>query len=161
MEQSTRKHFAAGDYLTRYPEGSPFDLRIDSTLQKAGWIERKPGNISRAAFPGRAILFEDSYYEVFEIGHEAALPGRICYYLKRWEEHFPLRTQFVYSIEECNRAVQQQQQDSKDRSTSIFIQCVLPFTGLLPSEDQKHIEKEYGIPGTRMTFWGTLLILFP
>src|SRR5262245_55600836 len=114
----TRKHYAAGDYLTRYPEGSEFDLRIDSTLEKPDWIERKPGNISRAAFPGSAILFEDSYYEVFEIGRETALRGRVCYYLKRWEDHFPLRTQFVYSIEECKRAVQLQKQDAKKHSTS-------------------------------------------
>lgn len=161
MDQSIRKHFATGDYLTRYPEGSAFDLRIDCMQEKRGWIERKPGSVSRPVFPGSAILFEDSYYEVFEIGRESALPGRVCYYLRRWEDHFALRTQFVYSIEECNRAVQQQKRDSKDRFASIFIQCILPLAGLIPAEDQRRIEKEYGIPGTRMTFWGTLLILFP
>ncbi|PWT88487.1 MAG: hypothetical protein C5B54_10620 [Acidobacteria bacterium] len=156
-----RRHFAAGDYITKYPDGSRYELRIDSEFTKPDWQERKPGSPTRPVFPGSTIRFEDKFYEVLEIGQETELPKRTCYYLKHWEDHFPIRTQFVYSREECEKLLQQRKKEGEDSFHQFLIFLFYPFVGLLPASDQYKLQNRYGVSPGKMTFASLLLVLIP
>ena len=159
--QKQRVHFAAGDYLTRYPEGHHYKLRIDAPFEKPGWKARSFSPTGQSIFPGTAIEFEGRYYEVVFQDYEQGPPLRICYYLNPWEEHFPIRLQFHYNKEECRNTARAYRNQIKSNRQSALLTLISPVVGMLPAEDQIRIANRFGIPATRMTFFSAFVLLPP
>ena len=160
-EKAGRKHFAAGDSLTRFSSGSQFELCIDSAAEKHDWKPRVSES-HKAVFPGTAIAFEDKYYEVVEIKiQKEEGVSRYCYYLNRWDERFPIRVQFRYSTEECRRLARKARKEARNRQFTALLLVLAPIVGLLPDADQRRIGSSYGITPTRFTFLSSIALLFP
>src|ERR687891_2834269 len=119
--QKQRVHFAAGDYLTRYPEGHHYKLRIDAPFEKPGWKARSFSPTGQSIFPGTAIEFEGRYYEVVFQDYEQGPTLRICYYLNPWEDHFPIRLQFHYNKEECRNTARAYRNQIKSNRQSALL----------------------------------------
>jgi len=153
----TRKPFAAGDYLTRYPEGAPYAFRIDGPNEKPRWKARIPSAYgSKPPFPGSTIRFEEAYYEVALFRWKSGTFPRFFYYLTPWEERFPIRETLDYTIEECEKERQERKKQIQTNRKAGSISLFTPLAGLLPGEDQKRIEMSYGIPALRLTFLSAL-----
>ncbi|MCI0413579.1 hypothetical protein L0222_12370 [bacterium] len=159
--QKQRTHFAAGDYLTRYPEGHHYKLRIDAPFEKPGWKSRSFSPTGQSIFPGSAIEFEGSYYEIVFQDYEPGPPLQICYYLNPWEERFPIRLQFHYNKEECRNTARARRNQIKSNRQNVLLTLFSPLVGMLPAEDQIRIANRFGISATQMTFFSALILLPP
>jgi hypothetical protein len=154
-----RLPFAAGDYLTRYPAGHHYSLRIDSPFEKPGWKSRTFSPTGQSMFPGTAIEFEGRYYEIIFQDYQPGPPLAVRYYLNRWEDRFPIRVQFHYNEQECRNLAEAYQQRRNANRTNLFLLVFAPLIGLLPAEDQTRLGNGYGIPPTRLTFLSALMVL--
>lgn len=152
-----RKYFAAGDYVTREPQNSSFQLLIESPFEKAGWNTRTSSPLG-TTFPGTAIRFEDRYYEVLLVQSDGP---SFRYYLNPWEEKFPIRLQFAYTPQQCLRELKARERKKKWERWRAFALVLSPLTGLLPAREQTLIQNEMGISATRMTSLSALLTLIP
>ena len=164
MIQTMEPHripFAAGDYLVRYPAGSEFDLEIESPIAKPGWQPRQMHGPRNLIFPGSAVVFESNIFEIVRMESETGTGTDpvVRYFLKAWEERFPIRVQFHYSKEECERLASLLRERKKANKINITILLLAPVIGLLPGEDQLRLEKEYGVPSLRLTFLSALPLL--
>lgn len=155
-DRSGRVPFAAGDFLIRSKEPHSYDLLIDAPFEKPGWKRRMLAEDGKMTFPGSAVLFENRYYEIIddEVDHKS---GRHFYYLKSWEERFPIRVQFPYTKGECERLAQQRRENAEKSTRTALIRMFMPVVGLLPAAEQNKIQNEYGIPSVRMTTWSSLV----
>ncbi|HEY0783774.1 MAG TPA: hypothetical protein VGE98_15050, partial [Thermoanaerobaculia bacterium] len=144
-----RQRLAAGEYVTAYPPGQPFQLRIESTHGMPGWKTRIAGTITRPTFPGSAVLFDGRCYEVVQQG-DASHPGFV-YYLVDWDERFPTRQLFTYSAAECERLAERRRNVAAQNRATLAMQLARPFVGLLPAEDQLRIETTHGLTAVRGT----------
>ena len=151
--------FAAGDYLIRYPSGSEFDLEIESPVQKPGWQPRQTSGPRNLIFPGATVRFEDRTYEIARMESTTGAMPRVRYFLKLWEERFPIRVQFHYTKEECERLAQSLLDRKKSNRINITILLLAPLFGLLPGPDQHRLENSYGISAQRLTFVSAILLL--
>ena len=152
-----RRRFAAGEYLTVYPPDHPFQLRIESALGKPNWQARVPGTVTRPTFPGSAILFADRCYELLRL--DEGEHGSFIYYLVEWDERFPTRQLFPYSVEECQRLAEERSHlEAHDRAT-LLMQLARPFVGMLPARDQARIELANGLAAVRGTAISAALFL--
>jgi hypothetical protein len=152
-----RLPFAAGDGLSRYAPGSPVALRIDSPWEKP-WKARLPGGATAASFPGTTILFEEALYEV--VGAEEA-GGRFLYSLRPWEEASPPRQILPYSVEACGAAAREREEHLRRLRQGHALSWLSPFVGLLSGEDQRRIERDYGVSASRATLISSLVLLGP
>ena len=159
--QPERAHYAAGDYLTRYPEGDGYQLRIDAPFEKPGWKARSFSPTGQSIFPGTAIEFEGKYYEITFQDYEPGPPMRICYFLNAWEERFPIRVQFHYNKEECRNTALAYRDRLKSNQQRVFLTLLSPLLGMLPAEDQIRIGNKFGMDATRLTFVSGLVQLVP
>jgi hypothetical protein len=155
--RARRYAFAAGDYLTRFPFGSEFSLLIESPFEKRGWKPRTSSSTG-VLFPGSAIRFEEQYYEIFTF--EAA-SSFICYYLKPWDDRFPIRVQFDYSRQECLKVAEERNAGKRQETARGGILLLAPLAGLLPEVDQYRVQNEFGIQATRLTLISAVACLFP
>lgn len=146
-----RRHFAAGDFITRSPAGSPQEILIDSPLEKPAWKARVPGGVTDAEFPGTAILFEGAYYEIIRIERKPGEKPRYLYSLAPWDTHSPLRASLPYTAEECERAAAAVKREKQDSVSRTLLTVFSPITGLLPAADQRELESTYGIDALRCT----------
>jgi hypothetical protein len=153
--------FGGTDYLTRYPAGHHYDLRIESPLEKPGWKGRRFSTIGQSMFPGTAIEFEGLYYEVVLQDFEPGPPQVVTYYLKRWEDSHTIRTQFHYNEMECQKLLQSHRQEKQTHIVTLMLESLVPFIGMLPAEDQIKIGNRYGLPPTRMTSISAAVMLVP
>jgi hypothetical protein len=159
--QNQRIHFAAGDYLIRYPAGHNYELRIDSPFEKPGWKARSFSPTGQSTFPGSTIEFEGKHYEIVFQDYEPGPPVTVCYYLNPWDNRFPIRLQFHYNKEECRNTARTYRNQLKSNRQNFLLTLLLPIAGMLPAEDQIKIANRYGIPATRMTFLSALILLPP
>lgn len=151
--------FAAGDYLIRYPAGSEFDLEIESPVQKPGWQARQMSGPQNLLFPGSTIAFEDKIFEIARMeSRTGPVPG-VRYFLRLWEDRFPIRVQFHYTKEDCERLASLLRERKQANKINITILLLAPLFGLLPGEDQSRLEKEYGVPALRLTLLSALPLL--
>jgi len=155
--RSRRQPFAAGDGLTRYPPGSPVLLRIDAPWDKP-WKAREPGGVTAAPFPGTAVLFEGALYEVVQ-AEEAG--SRFLYGLRPWAEAAPPRQVVPYTVEACEQAARERAERLNRLRRGHAFSWLSPLVGLLPAEDQRRIERDYGISASRATLLSGLLFLGP
>lgn len=157
MTQSPRQSYGGTDGLTRYPDGEPWALRIDSPWPKPGWAPRQEGHQTRAAHAGAPIEFEGSIYEV--VRHQETDEPRHWYYLRKWDDRFPLRPPLVYDEASCQRLEEAMAESRRRRQMSIALLLALPFAGLLPAEDQARLEREYDCPALIATTVSAALLL--
>jgi hypothetical protein len=156
-DRPRRQPFAAGDGLTRYPPGSPVLLRIDAPWEKP-WKVREPGGATAAPFPGTAVLLEGTLYEVVQ-AEEAG--GRFLYGLRPWDEAAPPRQVVPYTVEACEQAARERAERLDRLRRGHAFSWLSPLVGLLPAEDQRRIERDYGISASRATLLSALLFLGP
>jgi hypothetical protein len=156
-----RVRFAEGDFLTRYPAGHHYDLRIESPFEKPGWKPRSFSTIGQTMFPGSAIEFEGIYYEIIFQDFIAGPPMMISYDLKRWDDNHVIRTQFHYNEEECRKEANALRERNQSNRLNILLSILSPLIGMLPAEDQIRISNRFGISATHMTSFSALTILLP
>jgi len=156
-----RNLFGGSDYLTRYPAGHHYDLRIESPIEKPGWKARSFSVIGQSFFPGAAIEFEGLYYEIVLQDFDGGPPPMTSYYLKRWEDVHAIRTQFHYNELECQKLLRSHREQKQTHIVTIVLESVAPLLGMLPAEDQIKIGNRYGIPPTRMTSISAVAMLIP
>lgn len=157
--ESRRIPFAAGDYLVRYPAGSEFDLEIESPMQKPGWQARQVSGPQNLVFPGSTVEFEGAIFEIARMESKTGSVPGVRYFLKPWEERFPIRVQFHYTKEECERLALSLRKRKQANRINVTILLLAPLFGLLPAEDQSRLEKEYGVSALRLTFLSALILL--
>jgi len=151
--------FAAGDYVVRYPAGSEFDLEIVSPMQKPGWQARQFSGPQNLIFPGSTVEFESKIFEIARMESSiGSVPG-VRYFLKPWEERFPIRVQFHYTKEECERLALSMRERKRANKINVTILLLAPLFGLLAAEDQLRLEKEYGVSALRLTFLSAIILL--
>lgn len=153
-----REEYAAGDVLLRFPGSDPARLVILSPIAKPGWRARAEATPTRPLFPGSAIAFEGTLFEI----HTASTPRGTephRYELRAWENRFPIRETFEYSREEAQRVRAAIAAAQRKGATAHLFAWLLPLVGLLPRRLQDAIEAEYGVPAARATFWSALLTL--
>lgn len=146
-----RTYFAAGDYITRHPPGSAEEIVIDSPREKRGWNAGTPGTQMRPAFPGAAVRIDDRYYEVVRVARQPGEQPRHLYFLNPWPDHFPIRTQFAYTREECERIAAEQKLEEAEGIAQTLLNLFSPLVGLLPAPDQRQLENSYGISALQCT----------
>jgi hypothetical protein len=154
-----RIQFGDGDYLTRYPAGHHYELRIESPFEKPGWKARSFSTIGQAIFPGTAIEFEGLYYEIILQDFDSGPPSMMSYYLKRWDDTHTIRAQFHYSEEESQKLNQSRRRQTQTNQITVLLQILSPVLGMLPAEDQSRISNHFGIPATQMTSISALSML--
>lgn len=140
------------------PGKAPEQLLLFSRLSK-GWTPRAAKSLTSAEFPGTAVLWDGSYFQVVEA--VALQTGGVQYLLEPWPESHAIRTTDRYDEEsEAARVAEWRaalKRESRRKSTGIL--AVL--TGHLPSAMQEHLGRELGISPARMTIasaFGTYLI---
>jgi hypothetical protein len=156
-----RNHFAAGDYLTRYPQGNTYDIQIESPFVKPGWKARSFSPTGESIFPGTAIEFEGAYYEIFLQENKSGSPVIISYYLKKWDNRFPIRVQFHYNEQECRNTALAYRNRIKHNRAGLLLTLFSPIVGMLPADVQTGIANQYGLKAMQMTFYSALLLLPP
>lgn len=159
MDKPRRTYFAAGEYMTRFPPGSSEEILIDSPRQKRNWHAHAPGNQLRPEFPGTAVVIDGRYYEVLRIALQPGEPPRHLYFLGAWPDHFPIRAQFSYTREECERAAAEQKREQAEDVAGTLLAVLSPLAGLLPAEDQRRLENTYGISALKCTLYSAFLML--
>jgi hypothetical protein len=156
-----RVPFAEGDFLTRYPAGHHYELRIESPFEKPGWKPRGFSPIGQSMFPGSAIEFQGIHYEIIFQDFDAGPPKMVSYYLKRWEDRNAIRVQFHYNEQECRKLALSYRERKQTNRRTLFLSLLAPLVGTLPAEDQIRISNRYGISAKQMTTLSALVILFP
>src|SRR4026207_472659 len=156
-----RVAFAAGDFLTRYPPGHHYDLRIESPIGRPAWKPRSFSPIGQSMFPGSAIEFEGIYYEIVFQDYDPGPPEMNSYYLKRWDDTQVIRTQFHYNEEECRKEKISLRERKSTNQKQIVLSLFAPLLGMLPDEDQIRISNRFGISATRMTSLSAFTLLIP
>lgn len=145
-----RRHFAAGEYLTRYAESAPYRLRIDTPREKPGWQARRPGDQIHAAHAGTPVLFESTYWEVV-LRERAAHGERWVYHLAPWDERYPLRPPREYSKESCEREAAEYRRSVERSAVARTLRVLGPVIALLPAHDQRTLEHELAFPAVHWT----------
>lgn len=153
-----RRHFAGGDYLTRYPESAPYALRIDTPRPKPGWEARQEGSQLRAVHAGTPVLFEGRTFEV-RVRERSPRGDRWVYLLAPWDDRLPLRPPHEYDRESCEREAAEHRRRQLERRDAHLLLLFAPLVALLPAGDQRRLERELGFPAVRATLASGVLLL--
>jgi len=125
---------------------SGYDLYIFSTGEKPGWRSRQPGSRTQAPHPGSAISYQDRMYEVVAMDGAPNTPYAYRYMLRAWEDCFPIRQVFPYSLEaarEVTRKLEARHRESEGRHWAVFW---FALTGLLPTPVANRWQRDWGLP---------------
>lgn len=127
---------------------------LSSRIAK-GWQPRVPKTLTRSEHPGTAVLWEEEYYEVVDVG---MLPqGGYRYVLTRWRDEHAMRLVDRYD-EESEALRLEEHRASLARETKRKTANALGMlTGHLPARVQEHLGHELGVLPHRLT----LLSLLP
>jgi hypothetical protein len=136
--------------LTRLtdPEGG---LRIECRHKKPGWLSRS--GAGKELFPGSTVLFEGRHYEVRNIEQSGSGDFHYSYTLAPWEDRFPIRVQFHYSAEECERLASERSANRSHGVQGLLLRLLMPLAGALPGVDQERLANHFGITAYRMTLF--------
>src|SRR5262249_36867777 len=136
--------------LTRLtePEGG---LRIECRHKKPGWLSRS--GAGKELFPWSTVLFEGRHYEVLGIQESGTGDFRYSYTLAPWEDRFPIRIQYQYSAEECERLAEERSANRSHGLQGLFLRLLMPLAGALPAVDQERLANHFGLNAYRMTLF--------
>ncbi len=121
---------------------------LSSRFEK-GWTARVEKTLTKAEFPGTAVLWSEAYYEVIDA--EPLPSGGIRYTLLPWREEHAMRLvdrydeeSEAYRLEEIRKAAAR----DRGRRSANFFGLV---TGQLPAAVQEELAHELGILPARLT----------
>jgi hypothetical protein len=137
------------DRVQTPPTDSGYDLYIFSELEKPGWRARVAGTQTRAPHPGSTISYQERVYEVVAIDDAPNTAYSFRYMLRAWEDRFPIRQVFPYSLETAHAATArlvQRHRESERRYGAVFW---FALTSLLPTPLATRWEKDWGLPMRR------------
>ncbi len=154
-----REHIADDEYVTRYPEGSRFRLRIDSADPQPNWVARQEATHTSPMHAGTPVLFEDSLWEVRLAGPTERPPLRHIYYLNPWDDSVPVRPPIEYSAETVTELARQRRLASQREQRSASVRLLTPLMGMLPAEDQERLALAYDLRPRFATGLSAVLLL--
>src|SRR5712691_8463289 len=82
---------AYGSDRVRHDSG---DQWILSCRRPKGWLARAPKSLTRAEYPGTAVLWEERYFEVVSV--ENGAEGGVRYVLEPWRDNHIMRVSDAY-----------------------------------------------------------------
>ncbi|MDP9362489.1 MAG: hypothetical protein M3P29_13690 [Acidobacteriota bacterium] len=118
------------------------------------WTPRAVKTLTTAEFPGTAVLWEESYFEVVDA--EALPQGGVRYVLEPWRDMHIMRTTDRYDADrEVERLAEWRAQHARETKRKTANALAL-LTGHLPSAVQEELGRELGILATRLTLASVL-----
>lgn len=133
-------------------------ITLTSRFDK-GWTPRSEKTHTSAEFPGTAVLWEDTYYEVVFAEH---LPQGVRYGLELWKESNTIRVSDRYDeeservrIEEHRKKLRRDKQRKGANALAILV-------GHLPAHVQEAMASELGIVAARISsisIWAMFLLV--
>ncbi|MBI2214114.1 MAG: hypothetical protein HYU52_10745 [Acidobacteria bacterium] len=128
-------------------------FRIESPSPK-GWRAGRRATLTTAEFPGTAIVWDGTLWEVLSCEEHVGASSR--YVLAPWRDHHAIRVSADYdpASEQALESSIRRAETRARMSSGIFVAGL--FAGLLPAHVQLEVESEYGFVATRLT----LLSLF-
>ena len=153
-----RCHIGGDVYFTLLDSGAP---QVDVGFAVADWKPAIPARHQRAAFPGTAMLVDGSWYEIYRVAPLAGAPHRTAYHLRPWDDAHVIRTAFELTSEACDALTREHRERQQRLARGAALRYVPFLTGLLPAEDQKHLESELGVPANRATMISAVVIMLP
>lgn len=124
-------------------------LRLRSSVPFP-WRARPPAVAHRPAYPGSSVLFEQRWWEVVEVRSEGL---ERTYLLEPWRDSEPIRQPFELDPASCERHLAAHAESLREAETLRRLEAAFLFLSLLPAEEQRELERRYGLDGSR----GTLL----
>ncbi len=114
-----------------------------------GWTARVPKSLTSAEFPGTAILWEESYFEV--VAAERQRRGAMRYVLEPWRETLTMRLIDRYDAESEGRRIEEQRKALQRAGARKWANAMGVLTGHLPAIVQQELASELGIHSPRLT----------
>ena len=158
-----REPFGFDEYVTRFPAGGDFVLRVDSPEPKPSWRTRIPGDQLRTDHPGTPVLFEDRWLEVLRYEEIAAgddRSARHCYYLAEWDDLYIMGPPTEYSRESLAREIQESTDRSQRDQKAQQLGAAGLLVALLPAAEQRRLANEFGFDAERWTRRSAMLMIF-
>jgi hypothetical protein len=125
---------------------SGYDLYIFSAGEKPGWRSRQPGSRTQAPHPGSAISYQDRMYEVVAMDGAPNTPYSYRYMLRFWEDCFPIRQVFPYSLEAAREVTRKAEVQHREAARHRWAVWWFALTGLLPTPVATRWQHEWGLP---------------
>ncbi len=125
---------------------SGYDLYILSEMEKPGWRGRQPGSRTQAPHPGSAISYQDRLYEVVATDGAPNTLYSYCYMLRAWEDRFPIRQVFQYSLQAARAVTRVAEKRGREAARHRWAIWWFALTSLLPTEVATRWQREWGLP---------------
>jgi hypothetical protein len=114
-----------------------------------GWLPRAPKTLTRAEFPGTAVLWDERFFEV--VTADPVPGGGVRYVLEPWREHHIIRVSEAYDeVSEQQREIDYRTSITRNKQRKVANLAGV-FTGLLPAVVQEQLASELGILPTKLT----------
>ena len=148
-----RRHLGGDDWLTPFAQPSPWAFRIDSGHPKIGWQAHRPATTTTPEYPGTALDYEGSLWEIVDYRITAKQPPRHCYFLRAWPAAEAPRAVHAYSPEVAEQHVADRRAEATQSQKRAATFWISPLLSLLPAEDQLRLERELDHPAVGATRW--------
>ena len=132
----------------RVRRGDGEQVILLSRLPK-GWTPRVQKTLISAEFPGTAILWEETYYEV--VIAEGLPQGGVRYVLEPWREHHAMRVTERYDAESEAQRIEENRKAVVREKARVSANLLALLTGHLPAVVQEHLGREIGVLPPRLT----------
>ncbi|MGA7614671.1 MAG: hypothetical protein WBX15_05755 [Thermoanaerobaculia bacterium] len=131
---------------------------LDSAAPKS-WVARRDRKGTRSEFPGSAVLWDGSMYEVAQI--EPLPSGSVRYVLAPWDERHIARYVETYDVTTERFRIDDRADVTRRERFRRGALFAAPLVGLLPGRFQQAMSNEIGVPPLAMTVWSAIpLLLF-
>jgi hypothetical protein len=119
-----------------------------------GWTPRVPKSLTRAEYPGTAVLWEERYFEVVTAENGE---GGVRYVLEPWRDSHVIRVSEPYDdASEARREADHRAAIAREKGRQAANLAGL-FIGHLPAVVQEHLGSEIGILPTKLTALSLIL----
>src|SRR5437773_2473152 len=132
------------------------EQRIVVCRRSKGWTPRVPKSLTRAEYPGTAVMWEEHYFEVVTV--EDSDEG-VRYVLEPWRDNHVMRTFERYDdTTEALREAAHRAAVARDKGRRVANFGGI-FIGHLPAVVQEKLGSELGILPTKLTAFSLILPL--
>ena len=122
-------------------------ITLTSRIDK-GWTPRTEKTHTSAEFPGTAVLWEDTYYEVVFAEH---LPQGVRYGLELLKESNAIRVSDRYDEESERIRIEEHQKKLQRERQRKSVNALGVLAGHLPGPVQEELASELGVSAARLT----------
>lgn len=137
----------------RLDSGSSGEIWLHCPVPKS-WLPRREKTLTTAEYPGTAVEWQGEVFEV--VRAEPQADGAMRYRLEPWPEAHAIRRMERYDAP-SELARGEERLDRRERLRRRRLSILLaPLAGLLPGEEQKRMEGEFGAPALAMTISSAL-----